>query len=89
MIFSAQTLFGLVYDMYSCALQVNLRYVLLHVLWVLMNGFLQKESLMRLYHPETDADTSVVRDTRRHGREPAQTQAFWSVFFLRCKILHP
>jgi len=37
----------------------------------------RKESLMRLYHPETDADTSVVRDTRRHGREPAQTQAFW------------
>jgi len=37
----------------------------------------RKEYLARLYHPETAADTAVMRDTRRAGREPAQTQAFW------------
>jgi hypothetical protein len=37
----------------------------------------RKEFLARLYHPETGADTSVMRDTRRAGRDPAQTRAFW------------
>jgi len=35
------------------------------------------EYLTRLYHPETAADISVMRDTRRAGRDPAQTKAFW------------
>jgi len=38
---------------------------------------LQKEYMARLYHPETAADTSVIRDTRRAGRDPEQTAAFW------------
>jgi hypothetical protein len=37
----------------------------------------RKEYLARLYHPETAADTSVMRDTRRAGRDPGQTRAFW------------
>merc|ERR1711998_487290 len=37
----------------------------------------RKEYLARLYHPETGADTSVMRNTRRHGRDPNQTAAFW------------
>lgn len=37
----------------------------------------RKEFVSRLYHPETAADTSVMRDTRRAGRDPAQTAAFW------------
>jgi len=37
----------------------------------------RKEFIARLYHPETAADTSVIRDTRRAGRDPNQTRAFW------------
>jgi hypothetical protein len=37
----------------------------------------RKEFLARLYHPETAADTSVMRDTRRAGRDVQQTRAFW------------
>jgi len=35
------------------------------------------EFLSRLYRPDTAADTSVMRDTRRAGRDPNQTAAFW------------
>jgi len=37
----------------------------------------RKEFIARLYHPETAADTAVLRDTRRAGRDPQQTAAFW------------
>merc|ERR1712166_988598 len=37
----------------------------------------RKEYLARVYHPETCASSSVVRDHRRTGRDPHQTMRHW------------